>query len=154
MEGSFTPKKQVQFKLPTQEPTPPPTIQSKVRPEPNSQAQLKQLLREQEAEVARLQPLRETQKELEERENERAIAFRPKGLNQVPSTDDEPESDITRWLYSPNSEGKRRQRFNSFVHSLYPSNDEFSKCLQPLNPLLSYVTSKPIQSSRTRIQGS
>ncbi|KAI1202381.1 hypothetical protein F5X97DRAFT_345478 [Nemania serpens] len=150
MDGPSTPEKQVRFLELVEVLTPPPTIESKgflsvtsneanstqaqhgrVWPKPEHQAKMRQLVQEQEAELNRLCSSQETQEKPKELQVQQAIASQPEGRSQLPNTDDKPGSDIARWLHSPTSQGKRRQRFNSFLHSLYPSNDEFNGARHP-----------------------
>ncbi|KAI3337829.1 hypothetical protein F4824DRAFT_509848 [Ustulina deusta] len=42
-----------------------------------------------------------------------------------------PKSDIASWLYGSASPEQRRRRFNSFLHGLWPSNDEFNAARHP-----------------------
>ncbi|KAI1119670.1 hypothetical protein F5Y14DRAFT_457881 [Nemania sp. NC0429] len=134
MDEPTTPEKQIRIKVRAQQPTPPPTVEPKhpVPPETqHRQEQLRQDLEEQEAEVARLYALQESQEKLKKLQIQEATGSQPESSTQLPSTDDEPGNEVTQWLYSATSREQRRERFNSFLHSLYPSNDEFNGFRHP-----------------------
>ncbi|TGJ84123.1 hypothetical protein E0Z10_g4659 [Xylaria hypoxylon] len=67
-----------------------------------------------------------------EAQNQPAVAMQqPNDTKRQLNTHGQPESDITQWLYSSKSREQRRQRFDSVLHSLWPSNDEFNAARHP-----------------------
>lgn len=134
MGGPITPKKQVRFIVPRQELTPPPTIKPKRLNSANPLEANPTQIQYGQTQPEQLYSLQESQEKIRELRGRQAIASQPEGTNKLPSTDGKTGSDITRWLYTPTSQEQHRQRLNSFLHSLYPSNDEFSKCFQPFSP--------------------
>ncbi|GAW12247.1 hypothetical protein ANO14919_016090 [Xylariales sp. No.14919] len=65
-------------------------------------------------------------------QNQQAMAMRPLDKNKRElDTSDQAEGDIAQWLSSSTSPEQRRRRFNSFLHGLWPSNDEFNAARHP-----------------------
>ncbi|KAI0543099.1 hypothetical protein GGR58DRAFT_519267 [Xylaria digitata] len=67
-----------------------------------------------------------------EAENQQAVIVQQSNATkQQPGADDRPQGEIVQWLHSSTSREQRRQRFTSFLHSLWPSNDEFNAARHP-----------------------
>jgi len=70
----------------------------------------------------------------EEQEQEQAQEDTPEEMSgDEPDTIDRlaprPMSEVRSWIYSAANREQQRARFTAFAHSLWPSNDEFSKYL-------------------------
>ncbi|RWA14602.1 hypothetical protein EKO27_g527 [Xylaria grammica] len=158
MDDPTTPKKQVQSTPVAQQLTPPttvarrkPQVPTTTRNENSASTSCERRVgephdtqvssRSARVQHGQEQPQQEAEKTLPdtqlgqdkpEAQNQHPMAMRPldKKKREL-DTNDQAEGDIAQWLSSSTSPEQRRRRFNSFLHGLWPSNDEFNAARHP-----------------------
>ncbi|KAI0489638.1 hypothetical protein F4859DRAFT_509224 [Xylaria cf. heliscus] len=113
-------------------PEPNQTQHSQVGPEQNIEKPVARLqFEKQEAEGKSPDPQRNQDNPEEAQDQQAAATQQSEGTLRQHDTGGQPKGEVARWLYSSATPEQRRQRFNSLLHGLWPSNDKFNSARNP-----------------------
>ncbi|KAJ8122749.1 hypothetical protein ONZ43_g1129 [Nemania bipapillata] len=150
MECPATPKKQVRYVHPDQQPTPPATeketagvVGSDIYETPmpirlrkptaavDRAFEDNHWIQEQALDSQRAQNEEDRQQEQGNLNYEEAITPKIEMPTQKLDADDLPESEVQTWIYNATSSEQRRRRFDAMLNAIFPSNDEFNAARYP-----------------------